>query len=653
MLTIDHMLNRLTQFFTLVFLTACTVSAQDAWNWQGTADGWTGAGGCTVSSSPDFLTMTVTGNQPHIQSPTGLGLTADNYDSFTVTLRNHTAVGSCLLKWFDASNAFVGQATIPVGTEMTEPATYTVPLTDVTGWAGSEIFKLRLRGPAGGGDALGDVDWLNLTLNDVTQAVEGCLDAEACNYNPSATVADESCTYVGSLQPTDYAWQGTKAGWIGAGGVVLTEGVDYMTMTVTGANNVAEMQSPTGLGLDASAFGSATVTLSNPTSVSGGFQLRWYDDSNALIGSMSIPVDTGMTGFETYTLDLTSSDDWSGSIDKLRLRGPFALDVASEPADVFWKSLTMNEILNCEGECANDQDGDGVCDAVDPCFIVGCTDEDACNYDAGACEDDGSCAYLGANAPMSYEWQGTKAGWTGAGGVVLDQGADSMIMTITGVTAVAEMQSPVGLGVDASAFGHFTAVLQNPTNVSGGFQLRWYDSLGNLLGAQPIPVDTNMTEPQSYEVDLLGNTDWAGSIDKFRLRGPFDLDVETQPSEVYWFSFSLSAVVDCDGECIEEIDDCGVCGGDGTSCLVSGCTSPFYLEFDPYATTDDGSCLILLEPGCLYEQASNYNILANVDDGSCEFDDDGGDCPTDIDGDGATAVGDLLVLLGAFGLDCQ
>ena len=116
-------------------------------------------------------------------------------------------------------------------------------------------------------------------------------------------MADESCTYVGALQPTDYAWQGTKAGWIGAGGVVLTEGVDYMTMTVTGANNVAEMQSPTGLGLDASAFGSATVTLSNPTNVTGGFQLRWYDNSNSLLGTMSIPVDTGMTGFETYTLD--------------------------------------------------------------------------------------------------------------------------------------------------------------------------------------------------------------------------------------------------------------------------------------------------------------------------------------------------------------
>ena len=189
------MFNRLVYFLAFVCMTTYTASAQDTWNWQGTADGWTGAGGCTVSSNPDFLTMTVTGNQPHIQSPTGLGLMGDDYDSFTVSLRNHTAVGSFLLKWFDASNAFVGQALIPVGTEMSEAATYTVSLTEVAGWAGSEISKFRLRGPAGGGDALGDVAWLSLTLNDVAQAIEGCMDGEACNYNPSATVADESCNY--------------------------------------------------------------------------------------------------------------------------------------------------------------------------------------------------------------------------------------------------------------------------------------------------------------------------------------------------------------------------------------------------------------------------------------------------------------------------
>ena len=36
----------------------------------------------------------------------------------------------------------------------------------------------------------------------------------------------------------------------------------------------------------------------------------------------------------------------------------------------------------------NDIDGDGICDQFE---IAGCTDATACNYDASATDDDGSC----------------------------------------------------------------------------------------------------------------------------------------------------------------------------------------------------------------------------------------------------------------------
>ena len=44
--------------------------------------------------------------------------------------------------------------------------------------------------------------------------------------------------------------------------------------------------------------------------------------------------------------------------------------------------------MDCDGECLNDADGDGVCDEDE---IPGCTDELANNYDASATDDDGSC----------------------------------------------------------------------------------------------------------------------------------------------------------------------------------------------------------------------------------------------------------------------
>ena len=84
---------------------------------------------------------------------------------------------------------------------------------------------------------------------------------------------------------------------------------------------------------------------------------------------------------------------------------------------------------------------------------------------------------------------------------------------------------------------------------------------------------------------------------------------------------------------------------------VEGCTDPFYVEFDPYANVDNGSCTNLVVMGCTYEAASNYEPTANTDNGSCLFD-GVNDCPADLDGDGTTATADLLLFLSSFGLTC-
>lgn len=48
---------------------------------------------------------------------------------------------------------------------------------------------------------------------------------------------------------------------------------------------------------------------------------------------------------------------------------------------------------DCDGECLNDADNDGVCDEFE---VLGCDDEGACNFNAGATENDESCIYPGA-----------------------------------------------------------------------------------------------------------------------------------------------------------------------------------------------------------------------------------------------------------------
>ena len=45
---------------------------------------------------------------------------------------------------------------------------------------------------------------------------------------------------------------------------------------------------------------------------------------------------------------------------------------------------------NCDGNCINDFDEDGICDELE---VAGCDDESACNYEVTATENDGSCTY--------------------------------------------------------------------------------------------------------------------------------------------------------------------------------------------------------------------------------------------------------------------
>ncbi|MDA0912457.1 MAG: hypothetical protein O2818_05040 [Bacteroidetes bacterium] len=92
-------------------------------------------------------------------------------------------------------------------------------------------------------------------------------------------------------------------------------------------------------------------------------------------------------------------------------------------------------------------------------------------------------------------------------------------------------------------------------------------------------------------------------------------------------------------------------GSCAATCLMPGCTDPFFAEFDLYAEEDDGSCVTPVVFGCVYEDATNYNADATNDDGSCEF--ELNTCPGDLDGDGLVATPDLLSFLSVFGTTCE
>lgn len=60
---------------------------------------------------------------------------------------------------------------------------------------------------------------------------------------------------------------------------------------------------------------------------------------------------------------------------------------------------------------------------------------------------------------------------------------------------------------------------------------------------------------------------------------------------------------------------------DGT-CIYYGCTDPAAADYDPFATINDGSCDYVIGKvvaGCTDPKAINYNSSANMNDGTCQY----------------------------------
>ena len=85
--------------------------------------------------------------------------------------------------------------------------------------------------------------------------------------------------------------------------------------------------------------------------------------------------------------------DGDGVCDELEVAGctdNTACNYNADATDDDGSCWYAEEFYDCEGNCLVDTDGDGVCDELE---IWGCTDEESCHYDETATEDDGSCGY--------------------------------------------------------------------------------------------------------------------------------------------------------------------------------------------------------------------------------------------------------------------
>ena len=195
----------------------------------------------------------------------------------------------------------------------------------------------------------------------------GCTDPSACNYDPSAPVDDESCTYA----PPGYSCDCTS----NIGLVADLGASQSSSSTLEATGNLAAIEVTlvwVNTNNDGSWAGDALIEISAPDG--SCFSVGGYNvSSSCALGTFAWPSGWNVSGSGTYTHSIDVSDLGMGG------DGPWQLNVINGWTNSGGVNYDFNVTLS------------GVC--TGPPTFGGCTDPEACNYDASATLDDGSCDF--------------------------------------------------------------------------------------------------------------------------------------------------------------------------------------------------------------------------------------------------------------------
>ena len=212
-----------------------------------------------------------------------------------------------------------------------------------------------------------------------------------------------------------------------------------------------------------------------------------------------------------------------------------------------------------------------------PCFSgSGCTDTSACNYDAAATLDDGSCESLSC-ADCCGVPNGDGTTCDGVCGACND---DTSCVDACGVPN----------GDNSTCSGCTYAAATN------------YDSTATIHDGTCVFPDITSDNQEAYD------------------EGAASVDITSDNQEAYDEGAASVCPGDFSGDGNVNVSDLGgFLGAFGTECSTSallGCTDSTAFNYDSNANTDDGSCIAVVN-GCTDPTAFNYNASANTDDGSC------------------------------------
>jgi len=263
--------------------------------------------------------------------------------------------------------------------------------------------------------------------------------------------------------------------------------------------------------------------------------------------------------------------------------------------------------------------------------IQGCMDINALNYDNGVLVDDGSCYY-----GVDYDGDG-----------MLDSEGDCDDSDASIYLGAPEIPND---GIDQDCDGYDLIFIPGCTNVeASNFNPSATVDDGSCLFSIILKVDMFLHGGGASLVTALGNIN--GEPVSF---GVFKFEIQVPEGEFNYRFMDENSIEELNERTIlinSPISVDVVCFDSEINC--PGCINPEFSEFNPYAISDVSMCQTAADLGCTYEDALNYDSIANIDDGTCLFAESSDDsCPGDFDFDGTIGTSDLLIILMEWGTIC-
>jgi hypothetical protein len=308
----------------------------------------------------------------------------------------------------------------------------------------------------------------------------------------------------------------------------------------------------------------------------------------------------------------------------------------------------------CGGECAADEDGDGICDDGDSC--IGEADE------CGVCNGPGAIYDCGCTepAPETCDCDGNVVDAVGVCGGGCQEDADADGICDSQDDCVGEFDD---CGVCNGPGPILGCGCNNIPEGDCDCQGNQLDAVGTCGGACQTDVngdgvcDDDSIPGCTYSVAC--NYDPSASIND----GSCDFTTCYGCTDIAACNYSAAAIfdnqscwyasfaLDCEYNCLNDsdgdgycdeletygctdteacnyevgateldesclyVDECGICGGEGTL----GCTDSTACNFDPEAVCDDESCVEEGDVGCIDSIACNFDETAICGDDSCTY----------------------------------